>query len=89
MKEEIIGPVFPVLRFDSTEEAITLMGSEELKNPLALYIFSKDRRMNDKIIAEVPAGATVVNDVMFHYTNLHLPFGGRGNSGIGAYHGTC
>ena len=65
------------------EDIINTINTPNLENPLALYIFSKNRVFIDEIIDKVPSGGVLVNDVLFHVTNMYLPFGGRGNSGIG------
>ena len=65
------------------------INSDNLRNPLALYIFSKDRKMIDKVTSLVQSGGVVVNDTIFHVMNPYTPFGGVGGSGTGAYHGKC
>jgi aldehyde dehydrogenase (NAD+) len=87
MIEEIFGPILPVLKYESIDNAIEIINSENLCQPLALYIFSKDRQMIDKVIDAVPSGGVVVNDTMMHVLNANLPFGGVGGSGMGGYHG--
>jgi len=85
MQEEIFGPVLPIIEFDSLEWAI-----KQIKNrskPLALYVFSDDNKIIDKIFHEVSFGGGAVNDAIMHLTNPNLPFGGVGNSGMGNYHG--
>jgi len=88
MKEEIFGPILPVMKFSNIDTVIdTLLNTPELENPLALYIFSRNKKFNDHIINRVPSGGVVVNDSVFHVANSNIPFGGRGSSGIGQYHG--
>jgi aldehyde dehydrogenase (NAD+) len=87
MIEEIFGPILPVLKYESIDDAIEMINSENLQKPLALYIFSKDRQLIDKVIDAVPSGGVVVNDTIFHVLNPYIPFGGVGASGIGGYHG--
>lgn len=88
MKEEIFGPILPVMKYSNIDTVIdTLLNTPELENPLALYIFSRNKKFNDHIINRVPSGAAVVNDSIFHVANLNIPFGGRGTSGMGQYHG--
>lgn len=82
MQEEIFGPIFPVLTFKHLDEVITFVNDRE--KPLALYYFGK----NDKhILRHTSSGGTCVNDVIMHIVNHKVPFGGVGNSGMGAYHG--
>ena len=85
MCEEIFGPILPMLTVDSIEEAITII--RRFAKPLALYLFTKDQAVEKKILAAIPFGGGCVNDTIMHLTNPHLPFGGTGASGIGAYHG--
>ncbi|MDB0580006.1 aldehyde dehydrogenase [Salinicoccus roseus] len=85
MQEEIFGPVLPVLSFASLDKAI--LDVRDLPDPLALYIFSDKKSEADSVIKAVPFGGGAVNDTIFHLANPHLPFGGRGNSGMGKYHG--
>ena len=85
MKDEIFGPIIPVLSYTSIEEVL-----QELKNrpkPLACYIFTKNKVFAEKIIKEVSFGGGCINDCVLHLANDHLPFGGVGNSGMGQYHG--
>ena len=82
MQEEIFGPIFPVLTFKHLDEVITFVNDRE--KPLALYYFGK----NDKhILRHTSSGGTCINDVIMHIVNHKVPFGGVGNSGMGAYHG--
>jgi aldehyde dehydrogenase (NAD+) len=85
MGEEIFGPVLPILTFDNFEEAKAIIGRNP--NPLAFYIFTQSSALEKKWLAEIPFGGGCVNNASWHFTNFNLPFGGRGNSGIGAYHG--
>jgi len=84
MGEEIFGPVLPVLTYRSLDEAIALIRAGD--KPLAMYTFA-GRAATDRLIAEAPAGATVAGNMLLHYGNPRLPFGGVGASGLGAYHG--
>lgn len=85
MGEEIFGPVLPVIEYDDPDAMMdTLSGME---TPLALYIFSKDKGKIKTYLKRLPSGDAVVNDTVIHFANPHLPFGGKGNSGIGCYHG--
>jgi aldehyde dehydrogenase (NAD+) len=84
MRDEIFGPVLPVLDYDDLTEELARLSSRP--KPLTFYLFSSDSA--EKALAEaVPAGAVVVNDTLIQFTNPSLPFGGVGESGIGAYHG--
>jgi len=85
MVEEIFGPILPILSYESLDEAVNLVNSRP--KPLALYVFSKRRDIQDRLVAEIPAGGVVVNHVALHCLVPQLPFGGVGASGIGAYHG--
>ncbi|EAY29196.1 aldehyde dehydrogenase family protein [Microscilla marina] len=85
MQEEIFGPVLPIVPFKNLQEATDLINSKA--KPLALYIFSKNKRNQQFIINNTTAGGTTINDTMLHIVNPHLPFGGVNNSGIGKTHG--
>ena len=85
MQEEIFGPILPVLTYDSLDEAISRIN--ERPRPLALYVFSSRSEVQDKILASTSSGGACINDTVMHFTVDSLPFGGVGDSGIGAYHG--
>ena len=85
LNEEIFGPVLPIYGFQSYEEAKALV--ERNPQPLAFYLFTGNAKTEDKWIKDVSFGAGCVNNTAWHFSNHHLPFGGVGNSGIGAYHG--
>ncbi|HET7896291.1 MAG TPA: aldehyde dehydrogenase family protein, partial [Flavisolibacter sp.] len=85
MTEEIFGPVLPVIGFETFEEAKAIISRNA--NPLAFYVFTGNRETEEKWLAEIPFGGGCVNNASWQLTNFNLPFGGRGNSGIGAYHG--
>lgn len=85
MKEEIFGPVLPVLSFNTFEEAKNIIGQNA--NPLAFYIFTESNEKEKQWLEKISFGGGCVNNASWHLTNFNLPFGGRGNSGIGAYHG--
>ncbi len=85
MKEEIFGPILPVIAYDKIDDAIAAVNARE--KPLALYVFTNDRKTANRVLRETSSGGAVVNDVMLHVGNHHLPFGGIGRSGTGAYHG--
>ncbi|WP_018629713.1 aldehyde dehydrogenase family protein [Niabella aurantiaca] len=85
MKEEIFGPLLPVIGYQNDAEALAWIRKNE--NPLALYIFTNDKKEADQWLQQVPFGGGCINTAAMHYLNKNLPFGGRGNSGIGRYHG--
>lgn len=85
MQEEIFGPVLPVLEMPSVDDAIIFINDRP--KPLALYIFSNDQKLMDQVIHETSSGAVSINEVILHVGAPNLPFGGVGDSGIGAYHG--
>ncbi len=85
MQEEIFGPLLPVMEYGSVDEAISIMKS--MPKPLALYLFTGDKKVEKRIVKEVSSGGMVINDTFLHVANHYLPFGGVGPSGIGAYHG--
>ena len=85
MQDEIFGPLLPVLTYNDTAGLILKL--QEKPSPLALYLFTRDTEIEEKIISEVPFGGGCVNDTIQHLGNPHLPFGGVGNSGMGSYHG--
>lgn len=85
MKDEIFGPVLPILSFETKEEALFVIARNP--NPLAFYIFTSHADTAKRWIDDVPSGGACVNNASWHLTNPNLPFGGRGYSGTGAYHG--
>ncbi len=85
MGEEIFGPVLPIISFSTFEEAKNII--QKNPNPLAFYVFTESEEKEKKWLKEIPFGGGCINNASWHLTNPHLPFGGRGNSGIGAYHG--
>jgi aldehyde dehydrogenase (NAD+) len=85
MKNEIFGPVLPVLTVKSLDDAIGFINTRP--KPLAAYLFTKSRDTRERFIKEVPAGGVVVNHLAFQFSTARLPFGGVGASGMGAYHG--
>jgi aldehyde dehydrogenase (NAD+) len=84
MEEEIFGPILPVLEYGDLAEAITFVNARP--PPLALYFFSRDAQLQARVLRETSA-AGCINDTVLHQTALELPFGGAGESGMGAYHG--
>ncbi len=85
MQEEIFGPILPIISYNSKSEIDKIISSYD--KPLSLYIFSEKKSFVDEIISKHSFGGGCVNDVVVHLANSRLPFGGVGNSGIGAYHG--
>nr|KAF6398776.1 aldehyde dehydrogenase 3 family member A1 [Molossus molossus] len=85
VKEEIFGPIMPIVCVRSLEEAIQFINQRE--KPLALYVFSQNDKVIKKMIAETSSGGVTANDVIIHLSVHSLPFGGVGNSGMGCYHG--
>jgi aldehyde dehydrogenase (NAD+) len=85
MGEEIFGPVLPVLTCDSIDAAIDFVNADE--KPLALYVFSDRDDEVERVIGGTSSGGVCVNAALFQVSNPHLPFGGVGESGTGAYHG--
>jgi len=85
MREEIFGPVLPIVSYRDVDDAIRIVNERE--KPLVLYLFSRKRRVIDRILRRTRAGGTVVNDTLIHFYQLNLPFGGVGQSGMGKAHG--
>ena len=85
MKEEIFGPVLPLVEFEDISKIIGDISNKE--KPLALYIFTANKKNVSDLLSNVDSGAVGINDVVIHFGNKNLPFGGVGNSGMGAYHG--
>lgn len=85
MEEEIFGPLLPILTYDSLEEVISQIQTRP--HPLALYLFSENNAHQDLIINGLSFGGGCINDTIVHLATPHLPFGGVGSSGMGAYHG--
>ncbi len=85
MKDEIFGPILPILTYKSLDDAIALIRRKD--KPLALYIFSEHDQHIDHILKSTTAGGTCVNNLAIHLANPNLPFGGVGTSGMGNYHG--
>lgn len=85
MKEEIFGPIMPVLAFDALEEVIKIVNDRP--SPLALYIFSSNKNAVEKVLRECRFGGGCVNDTIIHLATSEMAFGGVGMSGMGSYHG--
>ncbi len=85
MQEEIFGPILPILTYASNEEALAIINKNP--NPLAFYVFTENKADEQYWLTNVPSGGACVNNATMHITNHDLPFGGRGFSGTGGYHG--
>ena len=85
MREEIFGPLLPVLPYDSLDEVIGHVNRHD--RPLALYWYGRDARARERVLRETISGGVTINDCMWHFGQEELPFGGVGASGMGAYHG--
>jgi len=86
LKEEIFGPILSVRSFRQESEAIATINSLP-GTPLALYVFTTDQRMCERVLDRCPSGGAMRNDVVLHFANGHVPFGGLGTSGYGSAHG--
>ena len=85
MKDEIFGPILPIISYHDEKDLENIISKYE--KPLALYAFTNDKKFAERMIAKFSFGGGCVNDCMVHFSNHRLPFGGVGHSGIGAYHG--
>ena len=85
MKEEIFGPILPILSYEKESELDEIISKYD--KPLSLYVFTTKSKFANKIIQQFSFGGGCINDTVIHFSNNRLPFGGVGNSGIGAYHG--
>ncbi len=85
MREEIFGPILPVITYRTIDEALRIIGERD--RPLVLYLFSRSRSLIRSVIGGTRAGGTVINDTLLHFYQINLPFGGVGESGIGKAHG--
>lgn len=85
MQEELFGPLLPVFPYDNLSDALDIIARQE--TPLAFYVFSEDRSFIRTALRRIPSGGASINDTVSHLLNPHLPFGGKGSSGMGAYHG--
>ena len=85
MQDEIFGPILPIITYQSNEEALAVI--QQNPNPLAFYVFTENKSDEQYWLTNVPSGGACVNNATMHITNHNLPFGGRGFSGTGAYHG--
>ncbi len=85
MREEIFGPVLPVVAYDTLDEALAIVRAHG--KPLALYLFSRNRRVTRRVLQNTTAGGTCINGVIVQLATPWLPYGGVGESGTGSYHG--
>ncbi len=85
MQGEIFGPILPIIEYSDITEVIKTI--KDQPKPLALYLFSSDKDLQNNIIMNISFGGGCINDTIYHIANPHLPFGGVGNSGMGYYHG--
>jgi aldehyde dehydrogenase (NAD+) len=85
MQNEIFGPILPILTFNNLNEVITFINRKE--KPLALYYFSENRKKQKDFLNRTFSGDAGINEVVIHFSNFSLPFGGVGYSGMGSYHG--
>ena len=84
MKEEIFGPLLPIIVYRDIEECLAIIRRN--RYPLALYLFTKDREVQDFVLDRIEFGGGAINSTINHIVNSNLPFGGVGSSGIGKYH---
>ena len=85
MQEEVFGPILPIIAFTQMKEALAII--KKNKNPLAMYVFTSSVEKEKQWLNAVPFGGGCINNAILHLTNHNLPFGGRGASGMGNYHG--
>ena len=85
MREEIFGPILPVVDYANIDDAVAFIQSRE--RPLALYCFTHDGAVRERVLGNTISGGVTVNDWAWHVFNHDAPFGGVGNSGMGNYHG--
>lgn len=85
MQQEIFGPILPVITYSNFDQAIAQV--KEHPKPLSCYVFTHNAEEKHRILHELSFGGGCVNDAIMHISNPHLPFGGTGSSGLGAYHG--
>jgi coniferyl-aldehyde dehydrogenase len=85
MREEIFGPLLPIVEYNQVEDAIAFVNRGD--RPLALYWFGRDTARRERVLSETIAGGVTVNDCLLHFVQEGQPCGGVGASGVGAYHG--
>jgi aldehyde dehydrogenase (NAD+) len=84
--EEIFGPVLPVMEYETLSDVYEIIAKLP-QHPLACYLYSESKAIQQQIIDNIQSGGACINNCIFHIANPYLPFGGVGESGIGAYHG--
>jgi aldehyde dehydrogenase (NAD+) len=85
MQEEIFGPVLPVVDYENFDEVYKII--DQNPNPLAVYIFTRNKKLAREFLAKTRSGSSAINDTIIQFATPYLPFGGVGNSGMGRYHG--
>ena len=85
LREEIFGPLLPLVPYDDLDQALAWIATRP--HPLALYLFEQDERLIERVLARTHAGGVTINDTLYHIAQHGLPFGGVGASGMGGYHG--
>jgi aldehyde dehydrogenase (NAD+) len=85
MEDEIFGPILPILTYNSLDDVIARINARP--KPLALYLFTQDKAIEEKVMQETSSGGVCINDVFLQVAAWQMPFGGIGDSGVGAYHG--
>lgn len=85
MKEEIFGPILPIITYSDLDQLLALLRTKP--KPLALYVYSTDQAVQKKVLSETTSGGAAINDSVTQFVAMNLPFGGIGNSGMGRYHG--
>ncbi|ADM40012.1 aldehyde dehydrogenase family protein [Bacillus spizizenii ATCC 6633 = JCM 2499] len=85
MQEEIFAPILPMMNYENIDEVIDYVNDRD--KPLALYVFSHNQDLIDNVLQHTTSGNAAINDVVVHFSDVNLPFGGVNTSGIGSYHG--
>ena len=85
MGEEIFGPIMPIITFDSFDSVVSALKRKD--KPLALYLFTSDKKQMKLVTEELSYGGGCINDVIIHLATSEMGFGGVGESGMGSYHG--
>lgn len=85
MQEEIFGPILPMMTYQHLDEVVHRVNARP--KPLALYLFTENKMVQERIIEQISFGGGCINDTLMHVATPHLPFGGVGESGMGSYHG--
>ena len=85
MQEEVFGPILPLITYNNLVDVVETIKSRPA--PLALYLFTRNIRKAKKMMTEIASGGGMINEVVMHFINMNVPFGGVGESGMGSYHG--